>query len=248
MAKQSGLGDALYIRGVDISGDASALGRIGGGPAALNLTGIRQEAFERQGGVRDGGIDFTTFFNDATDAEHDVLSDLPTSNALITYCRGTQLGSPAASMIAKQVNYDGSRTQDGMFTLSVNALSAQYGLEWGRLLTAGSRLDTAATNGSSVDLGSASPGAFGMQFYVHLLFFTGTNITIKVQESSDNGAGDAWADVVGATSGALTARFAGRFATAAINVERYIRVVTTGTFSSATFMAMAVRNDTAVTF
>jgi hypothetical protein len=87
-----------------------------------------------------------------------------------------------------------------------------------------------------------------LQAYLQVFSFTGTSVTVKIQESSDNAVGDAFADVVGGTFTAATGRTAERIATAAINVERYLRVVTTGTFSSAVFAVTAIRNDTSVVF
>lgn len=248
MAKQTGLGDNLYVGGFDLSGDIGSLGRIGGGPSPLEVTGIDKSAFERIGGLRDGGMEFSAYFNDAAGQAHPRLSSLPTSDVVLTYCRGTSLGSPAAGLVAKQIDYAGTRGNDGALTFAVQAQANGFGIEWGRQLTAGKRTDGSATNGSSVDLGSASPGAFGLQAYLQVFAFTGTSATIKIQESSDNGVGDAFADVVGGSFGAQSAVGASRIATAAINVERYLRVVTTGTFSNVVFSVVAIRNDTAVVF
>lgn len=247
MAKSGGLGDQLYVAGYDLSGDVGAIQSLHGGPAPLVVTGINASAPERLGGRRDGGIEFNSFLNDAALHEHVALSPLPTADVHLLYCRGTTLGNPGAGMVAKQVNYDWSLGADGALLGSVQALANGYGLEMGRLLTAGKRTDTVATNGSSID--DAASSAFGLQMYWQLFSFAGTSVTIKIQESSDNGGGDAFADVVGATSGALTALGAGRAATASgLSVERYLRCVTTGTFSSAVFAVLVVRNATEVVF
>lgn len=250
MAKTSGLGDNCLVDGYDLSGDIGSLSRIGGGPAALEVTGINKSAIERVGGIRDGAIDFSSWFNPSAAQEHPVLSALPTANRIVTYLRGTTLGNGAASCVAKQINYDGSRGTDGSFTLAVGAQANGYGVEWGDQLTAGLRTDTAATDGTGVDGLAAS--AFGLQAYLHVTAFTGTDVTIKLQESSDNGAGDAFADVVGGGFTQVTsAPGAQRIATAAtLAVERYLRVVTTtvGGVTSVTFSVMVVRNLTAVVF
>ena len=70
MAKQTGLGDNYYVGGYDVSGDTSDLSRIGGGPAALVTTGIDKTAFERLGGLRTGGVSWTSWFNDAAKQQH----------------------------------------------------------------------------------------------------------------------------------------------------------------------------------
>lgn len=246
MAKTAGMGDNCYIGGNDLSGDIGSLERIGGGPNPLPLTGINVSAHERTGGLRDGAFDFTSWFNPAATQAHPVLSALPTTDVIVTYFRGTAIGNPAASMVAKQVNYDGDRPADGSFTFSVNALPNGYGLEWGDQVTAGMRTDTGATAGTAFDSGAATTN-FGLQAYLQVDAFSGTDITIKLQESSDNGA-DTYADVVGGGFTQITtgqAPKAQRIATATnLAVERYLKVttVTTGGFSSCTFAVMVVRN------
>jgi hypothetical protein len=250
MAKQSGLGDNLYVDEYDISGDIMALDTISTSRATLPATGIDKSAMERMHGLRDGLIEATCFFNDAAGQAHDVLAALPTADTIVTYARGTSIGSPAASLVSKQNDYAGTRGDDGSLTFKTTFLPNGYGLEWGRLLTAGKRTDGSATNGTSLDYGaSIGTTAFGLQMYVHLFAFTGTSVTVKVQSSTDNGAGDAFADITGATSGALTAVGKTRVATATnVNVERYLRVVTTGTFSNAVFAVNVIRNLAAPVF
>jgi hypothetical protein len=247
MAKQSGLGDNFYLAGYDLSGDINSLGRVGGGPSAIEVTGIDKFAFERLGGLRDGALEFVSYFNASAGQAHPRLSSLPTTDVIATYCRGTTIGDPSASLIGKQANYDGSRDDSGAFTFDAEIRANGYGIEWGRQLTAGKRTDTSATNGSGVDLGAGSL-AFGLQAYLHVFAFTGTSVTIKLQESSDN-SGDAYADVVGGGFAAATAVGSQRIQTSrTLTVERYLRVVTTGTFSNAVFAVSVVRNPVSVVF
>lgn len=250
MAKQSGLGDNLYVHGHNLSGDIQALGTIGGGPAALDATGINKSANERLGGQRDGTIEATSFFNPGpeADAAHGVLSALPTSDVVLTYCRGTALGSPAACLVSKQIGYDGTRGDDGALTFAVQAQANGYGLEWGRLATAGVRADSAPANGTGIDLGAAL--AHGMQAYLHVLGVTGTSVTVTLQSSSDDGVADPYADIPGAAFTAVApagAPAAQRLAVAGA-VERYVRVVTTGTFTAARLAVVVVPNQVEVAF
>lgn len=250
MSKQSGLGDALYYGGYDMSGDVQALGNVGGGPALLDFTDITQGAMARQGGLRDGRIEWTSFFNPgiAANAAHGLLSALPRGDVLVTYGRGTALGAPAACLNGKQVDYAPTRAADGSLTFAVSGQASSYGLEWGRLLTAGMRTDTAATQGASVDTGTAL--SFGAQAYLHLGALTGTDITVKVQDSADN---TTFADVAGlsfaqVTTGPNTQRIA---ISNTATVRRYVRAVTvtTGGFTSATFAVVLCKNECAgVTF
>ena len=245
MAKQSGLGDQLFIAGYDISGDVStvALRKPSG---VLDTTAINASGHERIYSTVDGAIDFTTFFNDATLAggatnqEHFVLAAKGSgADRIVTYFHGSAIGNMAAGMTSKQINYDGTRGQDGSFTFNIQALANATGLDYGEMLTAGKRTDTSATNGSSHNYGAAT--ANGLVAYLQVFSFSGTSCTVKIQQSSDNGGGDAFADLI--TFTAATGITSERKTTAAVTtaVEQYLRVVTTGTFSSCVFAVMASR-------
>ncbi|MFF4834105.1 hypothetical protein [Streptomyces sp. NPDC001315] len=248
MAKASGLGDNLYIQGFNASGDIQQLGSIGGGPALLNFTGIDKSAYERQGGARSGAVEFTAFFNHVavTGGTHEKLAALPRTDVILTYCRGTTLGDPAASVVAKQVNYDPSRGDDGMLTFGVSAQSNGFGIEWGQQLTAGIRTDTAATNGTGID--TTASLSFGGQAYLQVFSpFTGTDVTVKIQDSADNVT---FADVAGFSFTQITggAPLAERIALSnTATLRRYLRVatVTTGGFSALSFAVNVIKNEAA---
>lgn len=243
MAKQSGLGDNFYLHGYDISGDLSSVS-VSGGPAALTVTGIDKSAYERIGGLRTGGMSWQAWFNPADDRAHDRLENLPATDVHCTYFRGTTLGNPAACQVSKQINYDGNRADDGAFTFQVEAQSNGFGVEWGRSLTAGVRTDTAATNGTSID--TTASAAFGAQAYLQAFALTGTDVTVKIQDSADNSV---FADVTGLSFTQLTAgRTAERLATAnTATIRRYLRAVTvtTGGFSSLAFSVVIIKNEIA---
>ncbi len=242
MAKTAGMGDAFYCAGYDISGGTSSLGRIGGGPNPLDVTDITQSAYGRLGGLRDGGMDFVTYHETSTGGEHDALSPLPTTDALVTYFRGTAIGNPAASCVAKQVNYDPTRGQDGMLTFAVSAQANAFGLEWGVMLTPGRRVDTTATVASSSNsLDTTASAALGAQLYVHLFAFAGTSVTISVWDSADNSSFLAVASLT--TTALTTAHTTARVAIANnATVRRYIAVATAGTFTSADFAVQVTKN------
>jgi len=243
--KSSGMGDQLWVGGYDLGASTNSLSRISGGPTPANLTDITQSAYERKGGLRDGGMEIVSYWNPDAGGSHAAYSPLPTADVIATYAHTTLIGGPSANLVGKQLNYDGDHGQDGSFTLNVQADANGYGLQWAFQATAGKRTDASATAAAAVtalDQGSASPGAFGLVMWVHLFSLGSGTPTIKLQESSDNGA-DAYADVVGATTGALSsAPQALRVATGAIAVERYLKVVTTGTFTNAVFAVSVYRH------
>lgn len=244
MSKQSGLGDGLLLDGYDLSGDVGSLQRVAMPIGTLDVTGINKRAHERIAGQHDGAIDYTAFWNNtAVTGSFAALKSGLNGGAdrQITYCRGLTIGSPAASLVAKQASVEWSRAQDGALTAAVTSVANAYGLDWGLLHTAATRTDTAATNGASVD-GTAAT-AFGWQAYLHVLGVTGTSVTVAIEDSANNST---WAAVTGgvftAATGAGKQRIeGGRTAT----LRRYVRVVTTGTFTNAVFAVNVVRNEVA---
>lgn len=247
MAKESGLGAQLYLDEYDLSNDTNSVPRIGKSLNPLEQTGIDKLAFERKAGLLSGQITLTTFFN-PTNA-HAAYESLPRADRIVSYWHRATLGVPVASMVAKQLSYNPTRDADGQLTAEVDAQSNAYWLDWGYALTAGKRTDTAATNGTGVDFANqGAPASFGLQAYLHVFAFTGTSVTVKLQQSSDSGVGDAWADVTGGGFTTVTAVGKERIQTARNQaVERYLRVVTTGTFSNAVFAVSAAVNRTDLT-
>jgi hypothetical protein len=248
MAKQTGLGDALLVGGYDLSGDTGGLDNISGGPAAMEMTGIDKYGIERKGGVRDGKIEWSSWFNKAAGSQHPVLSALPRSDIVVTYLRGRGMGSQAACLVARQTNYDGKRDDAAVLSFGIEAVANAYGLEWGQQLTSGIRTDTAATNGSSLD--TAQSLSFGGQAYLQVTAFTGTDVTVKIQDSADNSS---WADVTGLGFTQVTAAHTSqRLALSNTStMRRYVRAVTvtTGGFTTASFVVVLNKNEIAgVTF
>jgi hypothetical protein len=240
VAKRSGLGQNLYVDGYNISGDAMSW-ELNQEQELLETTGIDKSAFERLQGLRGGTANVTSWFNDATGQQHEAFkTPVAAAGKMVTVTTSTTLADPAFAGIAHQGSFAGSRGDDGTFTFEVEAsVSHGYPFEWGVQGTAGVRTDTTATAGSAVDFGASS--SFGLAAYLQVFSFTGTSCTVKLQESSDN-SGDAYADVTGGGFTAATGRTTQRIQTATnLAVERYLKVTTTGTFSSCAFHVTIVR-------
>lgn len=243
MGKQSGLGDNLYVGGYNLSGDVSTVA-LSSPRTVQDTTAIDKAANERLLLTQDGAINWTSFFNpgEEADAAHAVLSVLPTADVLVTYCRGTGIGKQSACMVSKQLNYDGTRGDGGEFTFALQAQANAWGLEWGTQLTAGRRTDTAATNGSGFDTGASA--SFGGQAYLQVFAMSGTDVTVKIQDSADNAS---FADVSGLAFTQVTAApFTQRIAIDNTStIRRYVRAstVTTGGVTSCTFAVVLVKNE-----
>ena len=246
MAKSSGLGANLYYGTYDLSNDTQQVNVLKRKIDTHDLPGIDVLAQERQAGQLDGEISWTSYMN-STNA-HAALSPRTRGDVLVSYFHRAALGVPVLSLIAQQINYDAKRDAKGMLLWDVQTLANAYWADWGLSLTAGKRTDTAANNGTGVDFG-APPGSttytHGLQTYLHVFSFTGTSATIKLQESSDNGVGDAWTDVSGGSFSTVTGAVTEMLRTGRTQtVERYLRVVTSGTFTNLVFAVNAVLNIT----
>jgi hypothetical protein len=245
--KTSGLGDQFWVGGNDLSGDTSNLSKISGSQATIDVTAINVAAFQRLGGLWDGQIAWISYFNPT--GAHPVLSALPTTDTLTTYVANAGsttavIGNWAACMQALLLDYAPTRAVGGALNVAVTADADEYGLEWGQLLTAGIRTDTAATLGTGLDGGAST--AFGAQAYLHVFGFTGTDATVKLQDSADNVT---FTDIA---SGAFAQTTGGpgwqRIALSnAATVRRYVRAttVTTGGFTNLQFGVVLVRNPIA---
>ncbi len=244
MTKRNALGAQLLVDGTILSNDVGSVSSIRCPVGQMNVTGLDRNARERLFLLRDGGIDFAPFFNPASGAAHDVLSALPTTDLTTTFIAVNALDGPAASLIGKQINYDGNRAADGSLMFATSGVGNSYGLEWGELLTNGIITSTAAENLGSRDDGAAT--SHGLQAYLHVLGFTGTSVTVTIQDSADNSSFSA---VTGGAFAAASAVGAQRIATAAgATVRRYLRLALTGTYTSAVLAVNVIRNATATTF
>ena len=189
MAKRSGLGMEFYVGGFDLSGDTAALDTIAGPRTTFDVTAINKSAMERLHGLGNGQIDWTTFFNDASGQEHLALRGLVRIDINILALVGTTVGDPAAFLVAKQIDYPGSRGADGSFTLAPASLANAVPLEWGTLLLP--KTTVSGAGNSAREAGAAS--STGLSAVIHCTAFDGTDYTATIQESSDNGGADAYA-------------------------------------------------------
>jgi hypothetical protein len=173
--------------------------------------------------------------------EHNALSGLPSADVVSSYFQGTSLLNPAASMIAKQTNYDPTRDNNANITLKCDLVANGFAMEWGKQVTPGLRTDNGPVTGPAIDLGTP-PGAFGAQAYLHILELVGTNIDVTIQHATTSGGSyTTLMDFASQTA-------IGSFRQALVNtatVNEFIKVVTAGTFSQAVIAVNFVRNPVA---
>jgi len=242
MAKATGIGAAMFLDEYDITNDVGSVESISKSITTLDLTGIDKGAPERRAAMRSAAINCSAFHN--TSNTHTAIRAMASgADRIVSYFHRSALGTPVASMTSKHVGNAWTRGTDGGFTASVESSSNAYWLDWGYSLTAGKVTHTAATNVTGVDFGASY--SFGLQAYLHVISFTGTSATITIQSSSDNGVGDAFSAITSGAFTTVTGATKERIATASNQaIERYLRIATTGTFSSLVFAVQATVNQT----
>ena len=232
MAKLSGLGGNLWVDEFNLSNDIGAV-TVAGSVAPLDVTGIDSSGMERIGGLRDGTISMSNiFFNDAAGASHTALKTLPTVDTIVSYLQGTTVGAGAASLIAKQVDFPSQRSEDGAFLFDMEAVANDLGVVWGHAGTPGQVTDTTTGNEAGVDNGGAS--SKGLRAFLHVTAFSGTDATVRLEESQNDGGGDAYAAITGGAFTSITGGGAEAIITStSLAVEQWIRVsISTDNFSS----------------
>ena len=233
MAKKSGLGQQIFVHGYDLSGDVATIDNAGSPRNLLEITAINASATERLVGLSDGNISVSSWFNDATEQEHAAYSGLVTTDRILTWAFGATRGDVAACLVSKQMNYNGSRGSDGSLSFSIDSQATGVSLDWCETLTTGK--ETHSSAGSSTSRDDSAATSAGMVAYLEITDCDSGTPTVTIQQSSDNGSGDAWATVLSfAAVGYASAPTAERV-TVSGAVERYLRITTTGTFSNLDF-------------
>lgn len=239
MAKQSGVGSALWFGSVDISGDVGAVNSLEHSRAEQDVTGINKSAVERILLRHDGMIGFTAFWNPTAGQAHPTLSALPRTDVQVTVGIGSASGAVgqwAASLLAKQTGYSPAFGDDGSLVASINAVANGYPLEWGELLTTGKQtFASGSVNGTSIDLNNVYAGstttAFGAAAYLHVFSLGSGTPTLTIKDS----ANDSTFAALSPTSLAFTPTVAGveRQTTGlTATIRRYIRVEVTGSYTN----------------
>ena len=233
MAKKSGLGQQIFVHGYDLSGDVATIDNAGSPRNLLDITAINASANERLVGLSDGNISVSSWFNDSTEQEHDALSGLVTTDRIVTWAFGATRGDVAACLVAKQLNYDGSRGSDGSLSFSVGTQADGISLDWCNTLTTGKETHSSAGSSTSRDDGAGTTA--GMVAYLEITDCDSGTPTVTIQESSDNGSSDAWVNVLSFSAVGYASAPTAERVTSSGTVERYLRITTTGTFSNLDF-------------
>lgn len=233
MAKINGLGVRLYAAGYDLNTDVSALTNLGYEQELLDVTALADSARSRIVGVADGRVTVNGWFDAASGhaAWTSNTGKLPTADQDVVIGFGTSLGDSMAAFTAKEASYNVNRAPGAAIATTVSYQSTgATGIDYGVLLTTGPKqTDASAANSNSVD--NANSSANGATGWLQVVSLGSGTATVKIQHSTNNST---WADLI--TFAAATGQTSERVAVTG-TVNRYTRVISTGTFTNLVFVA-----------
>ena len=218
MAKSSGLNVRLYVQGYDLSGDANSLSTIGYTNSLYDIATLDSTAQKRLMGPVDGTLGVNGWFDNRSGGIHPIFTSnsgkLPTADQNVLVPMGASVGDAVCGFVSKEADYN---------------VESGVGPEFGVMLTAFADTHSSAGSGTVFDSGaSSSNGAAGI---LQLFSLDSGSVTVNIQESTSSG-GSYTNFMTFSTVAAAGAPTAERV-TMAGTVQRYIKVVTTGTFSNA---------------
>ena len=227
MAKSSGLGQALFVQGYDLSTDASTLSGAGYTQEVLDTTGIDVSATERVAGRADSPLVINGWFDNADDKAHEAYKSLPTGDRVVTYLLGTAITEPALFLNSKQSEYNVQNQPGNALATQVSfasnaSISGDTGINFGVMLDAGATTYSSSSNGTTVDQSAGTTAGS----VACLQFVSGSSVSsfvVKVQHST-NGA--SWSDLT--TFSTISANTpTAEIKTSSGTVNRYVRLTTT---------------------
>lgn len=241
MAKSGGLDQRFYVQGNDLSGDIASLDTLSATVNLLEAPTIDKTSMQRLRGLSDGAIDFTSWFDDAAGQAHPVLSALPTTDVILLHAFGSAQGAQAASLVAKQINYAGSRGPDAAFPFTVNTQAAAgVPIEFMEMFT--SFLDTIASSGQTASKDDSAGTSDGLAAVLQVNEIDSGTPTVILEDSPNDST---WATLISFAAVADGSEPTAERLTVTGNVDRFLRVNVTGTFTNLDF-ALAYRRGEAV--
>lgn len=190
----------------------------------------------RLAGALDGKVSLGGFWDGTATSGIDARADAQLNGAdLVTSIvwGGNTKGNKAALLVIKQGSYKNEASISDAVTFTLDG-EANGSSNAGFLLHA-LGAETSASNGTGQDMNTVAAGAFtGYTANLHITAFSGTSITVKLQDCAT--LGGVYADLSGATFTAATAIGAQQITSSTQSVQQFVRIAWTGTFTTCTFL------------
>lgn len=244
MALQHGKTHAIYLDGLNLSSLANSA-TIGIDVDTAEVTTFADTAKAFLEGDYGHTAGFTAFYDNTDDGYDELAFSKVTTQGDDHYLANVVGGATAGNVVYEQVvRWTGQpRNFDIGSAVVVNGdLQGTGRIGRGKVIAAAAV--TATGNQTSVNYGATASTATKYVTY-RLVSASGTgSITMEIQESSDDGSGDAFAAISGSTSGAMTTVGTAVPVTITAATEAYLRL-TTSAFSGFTSATVLVTVTTA---
>ena len=233
MVKTNGLNVRFYVEGYDLSGDANALSGMGYNNELLDVTTLDVSAKKRIVGSVDSEISVDAWFDNAASRQHAIWTSnsgkLPTADQNVLIPMGSAVADEFVGLVAKEAAYSTTRSPGSAISANATFTANGSATEFGEMLTAHDDTHSSASSGTVVDSGASSSN--GGSGYLQLLSLDSGSVTVNLQESTSSGG--SYSNFMTFSTVAAAAAPSAERLTNEGTVQRYIKVVTTGTFSNA---------------
>jgi hypothetical protein len=227
MAKRGPDEAFLLVGGYDLGQDSHSLNY--SKTATLEETTAFGDTFVENSyvGIVRGTVTQEGYYDDADNRSSEALAAKSgTSRAMVVALAGNAQGRLCAGISGAMQSTFGRGANRNELTKVSATFESNGAIEEGVILQSlAAESGAGATSDGSYDHGAAATRSAAYLQVTELALGGYTSITVKVQESSDDGAGDAWADI--ATFTVVTAESVGERIAIATSVERYTRVTLT---------------------
>jgi hypothetical protein len=203
---------------------------------AVNTTTFTNDDKNYIAGLEEGSISLQGLWDGSANAADEELDAAIGTEAIITVCpQGlATLGNKAIMLKGEHISYQIRSTVNDAVRIVAGG-TADGGVRTSGVLLQPLEAETTTFNGTAVDSGASS--AFGGVGQIHVTAFSGTDATVKIQDSSN---GTDFSDLITFTS--ITGVTAERL-TVTGTVDQHIRfAITTDNFTSMTIACAFARN------
>ncbi len=230
MSNVHGKDTELYLGDTNISEWISST-QITVSNALADVSAYADEDRNYLGGIISGSVALSGMYDGAADAIDTELTNALKTQTLFSAAYGQALSDRWVGMQSQATDYTVSNPVGDVVAISY-AASADDGVSRGTVLHPIANVESSAGEETKVDHTQAS--ALGAVGFLHVTAFTGTNITIKIEDGATSGG--AFSDLIAFTQVTGITAERKEVAAAADTPNVWLKVSWTGTFSSCTFI------------
>ena len=222
---------AIYLGDTDVSAFLNA-NAVTVNNELADVSAYQDEDRNFLGGLITGAVTLGGHFDVAAGAIDEELTNSLKTATLLSVAYGPALSDRWVGMSIQASNYTQQPPVGDVVVVNYTAQAEKGGVSRGTVLHPLANVESSAGEETKVDQGAATArGAVG---FIHLVAFTGTDITVLIEDGATEGG--AFNTLVGFAQLTGVGKERVAVAAAADTPDRWLKVSWTGTFSSATFI------------